>query len=54
MKKRAIRNLTFNKNTISKFDYLHKVKGGNRSNTSCLCMDTVCECDQEAPLRGNN
>lgn len=49
MKKRVIKNLEINKKTISKFDHLHKVKGGNRSHTSCLCMDTMCECELQTP-----
>jgi len=51
MKKRKFKSLAFNKNTISTFDQLHKIQGGNRSQTSCLCMDTMCECKMESPLR---
>ncbi len=50
MKKRTIKSLEINKSTISKFTH-----GGavgvrypvNTSNTSCLCIDTVCECEHE-------
>ncbi|WP_420574403.1 hypothetical protein [Kordia sp.] len=44
MKKRTIKSLAINKNTISKFNHLHKLKGGNGSETSCLCGPSQCEC----------
>lgn len=47
MKKRAIKSLSLSKNTISKFDHIEKIKGGNRSHTSCLCMQSECECKIE-------
>jgi hypothetical protein len=52
MKKRAIKSLAINKKTISKFSAIEKLKGGrNTSHTSCLCIDTACECDGETPFR---
>ena len=45
MKKRQLKSLAFNKNTISKFDHLNKIKGGNRSDTSCLCGPSQCDCN---------
>ncbi|WP_298515627.1 hypothetical protein [uncultured Kordia sp.] len=47
MKKQTIKNLTFKKNTISSFKIMEQLKGGNTSHTSCLCIDTVCECELE-------
>ena len=51
MKKRAIKNLVLCKKTISSLETAEKLKGGNTSHTSCLCIDTVCECDEESPFR---
>ncbi|MEM6720396.1 MAG: hypothetical protein AAF611_13810 [Bacteroidota bacterium] len=55
MKRQTIKNLTFNKKTISTFTNLEDVKGGianNTSHTSCLCMYSLCECKKEdEPLR---
>jgi len=46
MKKQKIQSLAINKKTISKFSAIEKLKGGrNTSHTSCLCMDTICECE---------
>ena len=54
MKKRAIKNLSINKKTISTLAIEEKLKGGaNTSHTSCLCMDTVCECEINVPIRQN-
>ncbi|WP_162820104.1 hypothetical protein [Kordia sp. SMS9] len=53
MKKRTIKSLAIHKNTISKFNYVDTLKGGNTSHTSCLCMDTMCECELEMPIRRN-
>ncbi|MCH2194686.1 hypothetical protein [Kordia sp.] len=49
MKKQTIKNLAFKKSTISTFEAIETLKGGGRntSHTSCLCMDTMCECDPE-------
>ncbi|QHI36219.1 hypothetical protein IMCC3317_15780 [Kordia antarctica] len=47
MKKRAIKNLAFRKSIISKFDHVEKIKGGNRSETSCLCGPSQCDCIAE-------
>ncbi|MFK7750670.1 MAG: hypothetical protein AB8B65_19925 [Kordia sp.] len=52
MKKSTIKNLAINKKTISKFNAIEKLKGGrNTSYTSCLCIDTVCECEMDTPFR---
>ena len=52
MKKRTIKSLAINKKTISKFSAIEKLNGGrNTSKTSCLCMDTVCECEMDRPFR---
>ncbi|WP_157547274.1 hypothetical protein [Kordia zhangzhouensis] len=51
MKKRSIKNLSMNKKTIATFSFSNKLKGGNRSHTSCLCMDTECECKVDVPFR---
>lgn len=54
MKKRTIKSLAINKKTISTFAYVENVKGGGlppTSETSCLCMDTMCKCEIATPIR---
>jgi len=51
MKKRRIKSLAINKKTISKFSAIEKLKGGTgTSKTSCLCINTACECEMESPV----
>ncbi|PTX59518.1 hypothetical protein C8N46_109107 [Kordia periserrulae] len=50
MKKQNIKSLAIHKKTISTLTAANTLKGGTgTSHTSCLCMDTVCECEMEAP-----
>lgn len=53
MKKQSIKNLAIHKKTISTLVTVNQLKGGRTgtgtSHTSCLCMDTVCECEMKAP-----
>jgi hypothetical protein len=44
MKKRKFKSLVLSKKTISTFNHLDALKGGNTSNTSCLCGPSECEC----------
>lgn len=50
MKKRRAKSLKLCKKTISSLEFTENIKGGNRSHTSCLCMDTMCECELKTPL----
>jgi hypothetical protein len=49
----SIKNLAIHKKTISTLVTVNQLKGGRTgtgtSHTSCLCMDTVCECEMKAP-----
>jgi len=47
MKKRQIKSLALCKKTISSFNYVDRIKGGNRSHTSCLCGPSQCDCDTD-------
>jgi hypothetical protein len=48
MKKRHIKNLALSKKTISSLKFSENIKGGNGSNTSCLCGPSQCECLEAA------
>ena len=43
MKKRQIKSLELCKKTISSFKFIERIKGGNTSETSCLCGPTECD-----------
>ena len=49
MKKKKLnhRGLRLNKNTVSSLES-ENIKGGNGSNTSCLCGPSQCECLEAA------
>ncbi len=47
MKKKINKRLIFKKRTVSKLEILDQIRGGNNSETSCLCQETVCECKPE-------
>lgn len=52
MKKQAIKNLAFKKNTISSLSTIKQLKGGkNPSQTSCWCNLTECKCEAEDTYR---
>ena len=51
MKKRTIKSLAINKSTISTFLHVNGGINNNTSKTSCLCIDTICECEMESPIR---